>query len=209
MKKKFKDQGYNNEIKGIVTSTTAERDEAREKTPSYCHVEGSRNVIKTNQYGDASSTSSHRYSHIEGYQNIIEGGHGSHVGGAQNISASRWQTVIGAGNLPDTNNEFAFIIGNGSAPDPVTGELTNQEEISDTSPAASGSDTIEYIVQNKRSNAFTVSWDGTVNIATALYVNGQQITPGGGGGGGGMDDVAIADNITNSEVDDMINEIWA
>ena len=37
----------------------------------------------------------------------------------------------------------------------------------------------------------------TVTIATALYVNGQQITPGGGGGGGGGDFI-VANEIVNT-----------
>ena len=39
----------------------------------------------------------------------------SHVGGWNNIALQNYQTVIGANSLKDTNNDYAFIVGNGSS----------------------------------------------------------------------------------------------
>ena len=102
-------------------------------------------------------TSSRWGSHAEG-ANCISSGQGSHAEGirtkasgrgshAQNFvttASSMYQTTIGKYNIDDTNNKYAFIIGNG------------------------GFDQ-EHRIQ-RYSNAFTVDWDGNTEIAGNLNV---------------------------------------
>lgn len=72
-------------------------------TAAYSHAEGTNNTI--NSYADNS--------HVEGLGNVVNGSC-SHVGGEYNIAGSNYQTVIGKYNESDTNDTYAFIVGNGT-----------------------------------------------------------------------------------------------
>lgn len=72
-------------------------------TAAYSHAEGANNTINSQA----------NRSHVEGYYNVANGS-GSHVGGFYNIAGSSYQMVIGKYNESDTNNTYAFIIGNGT-----------------------------------------------------------------------------------------------
>lgn len=90
-------------------------------------------------------------SHVEGVINVASG-HASHAEGvgttasgdyshAQNFyttASSSWQTVVGRHNVDDTNNKYAFIVGNGHR---------NQ-----------GIHKVDY------ANALGITWDGTMEI---------------------------------------------
>lgn len=85
----------------------------------YAHAEG----YGTQASGDAA--------HAEGYQTIARGAY-SHASGNNTEAFGANQTVIGKWNKIDTENKYAFIVGNGTW------------------------------TENGRSNAFAVKWDGTL-----------------------------------------------
>lgn len=85
--------GYYSHVEGYQTTVSAR----------YSHGEGWNNIINS-QAGT---------SHVEGYGNVVNGSC-SHVSGWSNIAGSDYQTVIGQYNESDTNNTYAFIIGNGT-----------------------------------------------------------------------------------------------
>ena len=101
------------------------------------HAEGggsnsSPNITKDDDGNITDVTGSHMasgdYSHIEGHNCIASGssshaegtgtkaiGSSSHAGGSYTIASGEVQTVIGKYNVEDTENKYAFIIGNGDS----------------------------------------------------------------------------------------------
>jgi hypothetical protein len=88
-------------------------------------------------------------SHAEGY-NTQAISHYSHSSGIGTIANGEAQTTIGRYNLSDENNQYAFIIGNGTK---ETNEDTNENTIT-------------------RSNALTIDWNGNTFIMGNLSVEG-------------------------------------
>ena len=104
---------------------------------NYSHAEGggsnsSPNITKDDDGNITDVTGSHMasgdYSHIEGHNCIASGssshaegtgtkaiGSSSHAGGSYTIASGEAQTVIGKYNVEDTENKYAFIIGNGDS----------------------------------------------------------------------------------------------
>ncbi|MDE5884731.1 MAG: hypothetical protein K2H29_06620 [Oscillospiraceae bacterium] len=82
--------GYVSYAEGIGTKATS----------SYSHAEGN------------SSTASGEASHADGYGTIASGIN-SHSSGCYTIAAGQYQFALGKYNTEDTDNKFAFIIGNG------------------------------------------------------------------------------------------------
>lgn len=115
------------------------------------HIEGFSNTIAPSS-GNTGSGSTN--SHIEGSYNVIDTLNNTvvstHIGGFGNITNASCQTVIGRYNLKD--NDKAFIIGNG----------------------VDSSDGVDYSVfddEAKRSNAFTVDWNGNIVGGTYNGIN--------------------------------------
>ena len=94
------------------------------------------------------------YSFIEGFDTEARGNY-SHAGGYSTKASGEIQTVFGKYNVEDTDDDFAFIIGNG------TGDGGTYD----------------------RNNGFTVSWNGTVNISgnsshsPTYRINGYPLSP--------------------------------
>lgn len=62
------------------------------------------------------TTARGRYSHTEGLETSTGlGADASHAGGYGTKASSQYQTAIGKFNVEDINNQYAFIIGNGSS----------------------------------------------------------------------------------------------
>ena len=80
------------------------------------------------------------YSHAEGYETKAKGNY-SHTEGSRTISTSDCQHVQGMYNVEDTDNKYAFIIGNGKVD-------TEKKELI-------------------RSNAFAIDWDGKIYVNNA------------------------------------------
>lgn len=82
------------------------------------HVEGFDNTVSgnTSHAEGAENTVSGTYSHAEGIGNIISGSE-SHVEGFHNLVYSDNQHVQGKYNVADSNDKYAFIIGNGTTDD--------------------------------------------------------------------------------------------
>ena len=85
-----------------------------------CHLEGSSIVLSDNVYRFAAHAEGYNtyigasYAHAEGYMTRASG-EASHAGGNNTIAQGANQTAIGKFNIADTNNAYAFIIGNGAA----------------------------------------------------------------------------------------------
>lgn len=85
-----------------------------------CHLEGSSIVLNDNVYRFAAHAEGYNtyigasYAHAEGYMTRASG-EASHAGGNNTIAQGANQTAIGKFNIADTNNAYAFIIGNGAA----------------------------------------------------------------------------------------------
>lgn len=99
------------------------------------HAEGRGTSAGNNTTGNAS--------HAEGFSTIADADY-SHAQNIGTIAGSESQTVMGRLNIVDRNNKYALIIGNGN--------LTNVNLTTDTA-------------YGMPSNAFTVSWEGNVEIA--------------------------------------------
>ena len=97
---------------------------------TYAHTEGNTNIAR----GTAShAEGKHNFAdgiaaHAEGFNNLTRGtaahaegqstqaiAHATHAAGYHTIAASANQTVIGKYNVPDSESEYAFIVGNGIA----------------------------------------------------------------------------------------------
>ena len=152
-------QGYGN-----VASAQCAHAEGRATTASgiISHSEGRETVAS----GDVShaegitTTASGAYSHAEGSNTVAssvgshaEGGSTvassvcSHAEGRGTIASSDYQHVQGQYNIADTNNKYAFIIGNGTKENDVI----------------------------TRSNAFTVEWNGDVETSGDINTNNLSI----------------------------------
>lgn len=83
--------GYGSHVEGVSNLCTV----------NYGHVEGWGNTVKG------------ATSHVEGLYNTANAV-GSHAGGTYTIASGRYQHVIGKYNVEDTNDTYAFIIGNGT-----------------------------------------------------------------------------------------------
>lgn len=85
-----------------------------------CHLEGSSIILNDNVYRFAAHAEGYNtyigasYAHAEGYMTRASG-EASHAGGNNTIAQGANQTAIGKFNIADTNNAYAFIIGNGAA----------------------------------------------------------------------------------------------
>lgn len=99
------------------------------------HAEGRGTSAGNNTTGNAA--------HAEGFSTIAEADY-SHAQNIGTIAGSESQTVMGRLNVADRNNKYALIIGNGN--------LTNINLTTDTA-------------YGMPSNAFTVSWEGNVEMA--------------------------------------------
>lgn len=96
------------------------------------------------------NTASGDYSHAEG-RGTIASGENSHAEGTATIANGRYQHVQGRFNVPDNDNKFADIVGNGN---------TEGTEI-------------------VRSNAYAIDWDGNVYLKGGVYVNCDADSTGG------------------------------
>ena len=132
-------EGYNNTASGLFShaegtystaSGMASHAEGRSRaTSEYAHAEGQATAngemshaeggygtITNGQYSHAEGSSSQangEASHAEGY-NCIANGNRSHAQNDWTIASSHAQTAIGKFNVEDSNNTYAFIIGNGT-----------------------------------------------------------------------------------------------
>lgn len=111
---------------------------------SYSHAEGSGTASGSEAHAEGiGTTASGSYSHAEG-ANTVASGTGAHASGQHTIAQTNYQTVIGAYNVADTGQnpgalgDYVFIIGNGTSDN------------------------------DGRSNAFTVSWDGNVEMTGGI-----------------------------------------
>lgn len=80
------------------------------------HAEGF-GTIASGAYSHAegyTTTASGNYSHTEGYNNIASG-HYSHAEGHNTIASGNYQHVQGKFNVEDTEDKYAFIVGNGTS----------------------------------------------------------------------------------------------
>lgn len=75
------------------------------------HVEGRENLCTVN------------YGHVEGAYNTVNG-YGSHAEGYRTIASGQYQHVGGKWNIEDTENKYAFIIGNGTTNERRSNALT-------------------------------------------------------------------------------------
>lgn len=114
---------------------------------NYSHAEGSNTIaMAPNSHAEGCYTTAGKYennvtsgsyAHAEGAHTIASGSYGHAEGGytqaigdyshAQNLStlaSSEAQTAIGAYNIEDTNDTYAFIIGNGDGNDARSNALT-------------------------------------------------------------------------------------
>ena len=150
-------EGYSSSASGKRShaegySTTASGDNSHSEgygttaTQNDAHAEG-RNTDATGEQAHSEGLetgASGNHSHAGGYQSVASGtnsfAHGDHV-----TAQGADQTVIGSLNVTDTNNEYAFIIGNGNH-------------------GGGGS----------ASNAFGVKWDGTLVFANGTTITPAQ-----------------------------------
>lgn len=110
---------------------------------SYSHAEGDGTASGSEAHAEGSgTTASGSYSHAEG-SNTVASGTGAHASGQHTIAQTNYQTVIGAYNVADTGQNPGslgdFVF--------IIGNGTSD---------------------NGRSNAFTVSWDGNVEMAGSV-----------------------------------------
>lgn len=76
-------------------------------------------------------------------------------------SASNYQTVIGQDNIKDSNNQYAFIIGNGTDKDNRSNAMTVDWDgviVSKNLPAVSGTDGTYQLTATTSSGTTTYSW---------------------------------------------------
>lgn len=101
------------------------------------HAEGLQTIAsgESSHAENSWTTASGLGSHAEGNYTVASA-QSSHAGGEHTIASQKAQTVIGKYNVEDTDDVYAFIIGNGD-------EVNNKEN---------------------RSNAFAIRWDGTVDV---------------------------------------------
>lgn len=94
-------------------------------------------------------------SHTEGH-NTIAFGMCSHAQGIGTVAQNNGQTAIGINNIIDKENNYAFIIGNGTHNIHYIG---------------SGGGTAEWIPEN----IFTVSWDGRVTCSSLSQTSSREV----------------------------------
>ena len=156
-------EGHNSIASGISSHS-----EGRETTASgqYSHAEGSY------------TTASGGISHAEG-QNSVASGWLSHTEGAGTIASSNYQHVQGKYNIEDTNNQYAFIVGNGTSSDERSNSFTVDWNggICLTKPIYNG----DFITCKDGNNTtkFRVGGDGGAEIGSNLTVGGNETITGG------------------------------
>ena len=108
----------------------------------YSHAEG-RNTVASGSFSHAQgyqSKASGSGAHAEGYATDASGEY-SHAEGYGTVASGDHSHVSGSYNIKDINNEYVYIIGNGTS-----------------------------IVSGDRSNAYTLDWDGNAWFAGDVYV---------------------------------------
>ena len=103
---------------------------------SYAEIYALASGFASHAEGSSDTEASGDYAHAEGNGAVASGNY-SHAQNSDTIAAGGSQTAIGRLNVEDTDHTYAFIIGNG-----------------------------KYYPTRTRSNAFTVDWNGNVDIAS-------------------------------------------
>lgn len=154
-------EGYMNEVRGLWAHAEGHSGYA---TGNYSHSEGSQ------------STAAGIASHAEGYLTTANASY-SHAGGKGTIvhADAEAQTAIGAYNIVDTDNNYAFIVGNGTSQErsnafavPKTGGITLFNE---SNPINLNSDILTKLIESTDS-----IWGFTSDYATGSYtISGHSI----------------------------------
>lgn len=171
----------NIEGKGHTVKSDAAQVVLTDDTLTYAHAEGSDNEIYNSGHVEgntntvkglwahaegSSTTASGNYSHSEGFSTDANA-YCSHAGGKGTIvhANAEAQTAIGAYNIVDTDNKYAFIVGNGTAQErsnafavPKTGGLTLFNE---SNPVTLNSDILTKLIESTDS-----IWSFTSNYYT-------------------------------------------
>jgi len=119
----------------------------------YAHAEGTDTTASGNFGGHAEgchTTASGSFgSHAEGHE-AVASGMASHAEGQGTIAASDYQHVQGAYNVEDAEGRYSHIVGNGNISHNDAGKL-----------------------EEHRSNAHTLDWDGNAWFAGNVFVGGS------------------------------------
>lgn len=184
-------EGCMNEVKGLWAHAEGWSGSA---TGNYSHSEGSQ------------STAAGIASHAEGFTTVANASY-SHAGGKGTIvhADAEAQTAIGAYNIVDTNNNYAFIVGNGTAQErsnafavPKTGGITLFNE---SNPINLNSDILTKLIESTDS-----IWSFTSDYVTGAYSISGQLTAVTGLGTNSSDVVTPNQNFRNSYYN-LINTI--
>lgn len=175
-------EGYMNEVKGLWAHAEGHSGYA---TGNYSHSEGSQ------------STAAGIASHAEGFTTVANASY-SHAGGKGTIvhADAEAQTAIGEYNIVDTDNDYAFIVGNGTAQErsnafavPKTGGITLFNE---SNPINLNSDILTKLIESTDS-----IWSFTSDYNTGMIDSDRVL-----GIGSTITDVVIPNqNFRNSYYD--------
>lgn len=145
----------------------------------YSHAEGGETTA-TRDYSHAEgyyTTASGAYSHAEGYSTTASGNY-SHSSGRYTIAKGETQTAIGRYNVIDNQNEYAFIIGNGTRDDLRSNafEVDWNGNVNANNYLINGTNLLSYAnipIINATQVGFTNIWTGEINLPELQ--TGQQI----------------------------------
>ena len=134
----------------------------------YAHAEGCQTYASVCGHAEGFRTSAYMYGHAEGGETSANEPF-SHAEGGFTIANSPFQHVQGIGNIVDTDDRYAFIVGNGDYDFEL---IVNNDGIdgidSMIPPSLEG-----YYELLNRSNAYTLDWNGNGWYAGELYVGGD------------------------------------
>jgi hypothetical protein len=164
---------------------------------NYSHAEGSSTTASgDNSHAEGGSAMANgSYSHAEGSGTVVNGNF-SHAEGRDTIAASAYQHVQGKFNIEDSNNKYAFIIGNGTSDSArsnafavdwngliYVGNSSTGINVSQLQPIINSSNKIsaDFVDDTNTSNKFVTSAEKTkiANALTTEVYNAGKTTPSG------------------------------
>lgn len=146
--------GYTSHVEGYLNLCTV----------NYGHVEGVNNKVQGHGSHAEGYTNicTANYTHAEGMYNTAKG-YSSHAEGYQTIASGEYQHVGGKWNIEDTENKYAFIIGNGTA----NGNRSNAFTVDwNANLTINGNATFPY---DKKINFYTEA--SAVTATYGMYIN--------------------------------------